>query len=299
MEDVKDYFSEYFATLFDKARQKDDGTIKTLDEMSDEITISKAALSNYINGKREPKISSLMTIAQFFNVSPNDLLGYKVEQEQDTQAIAACLYTGLSLNAIEMLHRSKNNFLHIECLSYLLGSEEFLENVVNYLLTSLYDDVATDERYNLLPGSQGISEEKSKAFYYDIIGSLPMLREHFHQSAIKAKPMRKKYVSEMAMKCVDHETVFQELYPYVPYREDLSPEECATLDRDIRDAVSPKEMHLSCSSDIIEKMYPQEETSGLSQDQMLEELSTYDDIQYKFDYQCEAFWKEYYSRIAK
>lgn len=201
--------------------------------MSDEINISKAALSNYVNGKREPKISSLMTIAQFFNVSPNDLLGYKAEQERDTQAIEASLYTGLSLEAIEMLHRCKNNFLFIECLSYLLGSEDFLKSVVNYLLSSLHDDVATDERYSLLPGAKKISEEEGKSFYYDIIGALPMLREHFHQAATNTNAMHKKYVSEMAMRCINHQEVYHHYFPNISYRPELSPQEAYQLNQSI------------------------------------------------------------------
>lgn len=228
---VKEYFPEFFADLFDSYRMNNDGTFKSQDEAAQEIGISKASLSQYINEGREPKISSLMKISQFFKVSPNKLLGYEEDQERDTHAIDASHYTGLSLEAIELLHKSRNNFLRVECLSYLLESEKFLDIIVEYLLSSLHDDVAADERYNLLPGAKKKSEEEGKPFYYDIIGSLPMLREHFHQSAINTKQMFKKYVSEMAMRCIDHREVYRQYFPYISYRPELSPQDAYQLNK--------------------------------------------------------------------
>lgn len=299
MEDVKEYFSEYFAELFDKKRLKDDGTLKTLDEMSDEIKISKAALSNYINKKREPKISSLMTIARFFKVSPNDLLGYEGEHEQDTRAIEASLYTGLSLETIEFLHSKKDDLLFRAGVTYLIASKKNLfSKIIGYILTCLLDVVSEDDRYSTLPGISSASEE-GKHYFYDIIEELPQARDQFYRRVISDEKLRERYAREMAMKCVDHEKVFNELYPYVLYREDLPPEECAKLNEEIRKEICPENYHLTLSPDTLEKMFPDAEGIDSTQE-LTEHFSQIDDDDFQAIYegQCKAFWGDYYSRLT-
>ncbi|MFT9495818.1 helix-turn-helix domain-containing protein [Anaerosolibacter sp.] len=61
-----------FSERLRELRQKHD---ITLDKMADDTGITKATLSRYENGHREPKLDIINTIADYFNVPVDYLLG--------------------------------------------------------------------------------------------------------------------------------------------------------------------------------------------------------------------------------
>ncbi|MDR1194612.1 MAG: helix-turn-helix domain-containing protein [Peptococcaceae bacterium] len=65
-------------TLFQeslKRLRKEDGL--TQEELAKKLNISRSAIGMYETGEREPDLESVETIADFFNVDMNELLGYK------------------------------------------------------------------------------------------------------------------------------------------------------------------------------------------------------------------------------
>ncbi|MDR3292829.1 MAG: helix-turn-helix domain-containing protein [Clostridiales bacterium] len=46
-------------------------------ELSKAISVSKGIISLWENGLREPTLSSLLALAEYFNISLDDLVGYK------------------------------------------------------------------------------------------------------------------------------------------------------------------------------------------------------------------------------
>ena len=46
-------------------------------KLSCDICISQSAISDWLNGKKEPSISSLWLLADYFNVSVDELIGRK------------------------------------------------------------------------------------------------------------------------------------------------------------------------------------------------------------------------------
>lgn len=225
--DVKEYFSEYFAELFDAARKNDDGTYKSLDEMADKIKVPKASLSNYVNGKREPKISSLMTIARFFNVSPNELLGYEGENCADTKIIDMHVHTGLSRKSINILHKKKDDPFFMGVLNFLIEDYEdglqILGDIADYMTSDLWDDIAVDERYYTLPGtanSDAINRGMSTAEYIrkesllNFTDDLPKARTSFYDNILSSsKKEKRKYIKELAMRQIHVRTILMILYP--------------------------------------------------------------------------------------
>lgn len=59
--------------------------------------LNKSALSNYLNGDREPRQDKLAIIADAFNVSPSWLMGYDVPMRAETRP------TGITPTEYEMI----------------------------------------------------------------------------------------------------------------------------------------------------------------------------------------------------
>lgn len=230
--EVSDYFSVILADLVDNKR-RECNPIKTIESIAEEIGISKGALSQYINGKREPKISTLFRIATYFNVSPNTLLGYKSPQEKNTLPLEIHAYSGLSTGATEVLHQKKDDTLFMPVLNYLLedcnhdaeASLFILEDIAEYMTSDLWDDLAKDERYNTLPGTAHVraterggktSEEIRRECLLDIQEEFPIIRDALYSNILCCDEQTKRaYVSTLAMKNIQRKTVLDILYP--PY----------------------------------------------------------------------------------
>ena len=251
---------------------------------------------------------NLIRIADYYKVSTDYLLGFtddkaSLRKDGDNLIREICDFTGLSRQAVEALHKGKDNFLFSAGLSYLLSSKKaLLSSIIEYILTCLHNIVAEDDRYSHLPGI-GSSSETGKHFFYDVFEELPQAREHFHQLVTENRVLKERYAREMAMKCVDHEKVFRELYPNLVYREDLSPEECAKLNYEINQELYQTDHKLILPPDTeskIKEMYlnytePNSEQASLERVVYVND----DDFQVIYENQCEAFWKDYYSQLKK
>lgn len=75
--------------------------------LSNELQISKAALSYYENGQRVPDIDTLKKVAVFFNVSSDYLLGLSDISSNDKDLKEVCSYTGLNEKVIMNIKKSE------------------------------------------------------------------------------------------------------------------------------------------------------------------------------------------------
>lgn len=71
-----------FAKVFRELRTKSG---LTQQEMADKLDISRSSIGMYENGEREPGFELLETIADYFNVDMNYLLGKKDSSQQKEQ----------------------------------------------------------------------------------------------------------------------------------------------------------------------------------------------------------------------
>ena len=71
-----------FANIFKNLRMKSG---LTQQEMADKLNISRSSIGMYENGEREPSFELLETIADYFNVDMNYLLGKKELSEHIPQ----------------------------------------------------------------------------------------------------------------------------------------------------------------------------------------------------------------------
>lgn len=66
--------TDFFVRLFDLVEDKKDEEGINQNKQADEMGISHAVLSQYLNG-RIPRIDKLVKIAEYYGVSPDYLLG--------------------------------------------------------------------------------------------------------------------------------------------------------------------------------------------------------------------------------
>ncbi len=73
------------------------------EDLAKKTELSMSSISTYRNGKAEPKITALNRIANYLNVSADYLLGNTEIKNPDPQMPAACEFTGLTEQAINIL----------------------------------------------------------------------------------------------------------------------------------------------------------------------------------------------------
>ena len=75
----------YFAKMLRRLIEKADVTQK---QLAEEINISPSTLANYVQGARSPDYETLMEIARYFNVTTDYLLGFQLDEADDTQEMS-------------------------------------------------------------------------------------------------------------------------------------------------------------------------------------------------------------------
>lgn len=87
----------------------------TQDTLAEKAGCSRQAISQYMDGSSAPNVDKLLSIAKFFNVSTDYLLGLSDTPTNDKDLQFVCEYTGLSETAVATLREldSEWNLLHL------------------------------------------------------------------------------------------------------------------------------------------------------------------------------------------
>lgn len=87
----------------------------TQDILAEKAGCSRQAVSQYMDGSSAPNVDKLLSIADFFNVSADYLLGRTNAETTDKDLRFVCEYTGLSENAVSTLCELHDpvNVLHL------------------------------------------------------------------------------------------------------------------------------------------------------------------------------------------
>lgn len=107
--------------------------------LAEKLGVSRGSISFYENCDRIPDIAFLVSASSFFGVSPDYLLGLSNERSLDQSIQGACVTTGLSTAAIEMLQSWKKMPEYYDLLNRLLLNDqfvEFLDHLRHYLMLS-------------------------------------------------------------------------------------------------------------------------------------------------------------------
>lgn len=81
-----------------------DGEKETVPKLKEALGVSSQAIKQYMIGTTYPKTENLIKIAQYFNCSLDYLIGLSDVQNVDADLQAVCSFTGLSENAVTVLH---------------------------------------------------------------------------------------------------------------------------------------------------------------------------------------------------
>lgn len=99
-------YDNIFSTRLRKLMEDNKITQQTL---ADKTGCSRQAISQYMDGTSAPNVDKLISIAKFFDVSTDYLLGLAQEPTTNMELNSICEYTGLRKNTIETLHNIYNN----------------------------------------------------------------------------------------------------------------------------------------------------------------------------------------------
>lgn len=170
-----------------------------------DIGTSKANLTKYSKPIDDPKhtimgVDNLIRFCEYYEVSADYLLGFasdsapvRKHDPSDVFIKQMCEYTGLTRDALSVLHQRRKDFLFTMGLCHLLSSRYigFLSGIIRYIQSCLYDVVAKDDRYRGLPGADKSASKEGKHHLYDVIEELPLLRDHFDSIVASHEEMRK------------------------------------------------------------------------------------------------------------
>lgn len=78
-----------------------------MDEMVKDLDVSLETYKNYETGAATPPFAKIVQIADMFGVSVDYLIGRDTNGRMDATMLQACIYTGLSPQAVRGLHKSR------------------------------------------------------------------------------------------------------------------------------------------------------------------------------------------------
>ena len=78
-----------------------------IDEMVKALDVSLETYKSYETGAATPPFAKIVKIADMFGVSIDYLIGRDTNGRMDATMLQACIYTGLSPQAVRGLHKSR------------------------------------------------------------------------------------------------------------------------------------------------------------------------------------------------
>lgn len=126
---------------------------KSLQEVSQDLGISRATLGYYENGDRKPDIEILIKIANYYKVSSDYLLGLTNVTSTEIEDRMISEKTGLCEDSLQALYKLKNSThydlsLEIATLNFLLADEN---NLLRLLTLYLFADFESACEVSLSP----------------------------------------------------------------------------------------------------------------------------------------------------
>lgn len=110
-------FKGYDNTFAVRLRKLLDETNTTQQVLAEKTNCTRQAIAQYVGGLNAPNVDKLISIAEFFGVSTDYLLGLTDAATTNIELKAMCDYTGLTEKTIETLHIKQNNFYYMPSLS--------------------------------------------------------------------------------------------------------------------------------------------------------------------------------------
>lgn len=208
---------------------------KSQDEVAKGIGISRGALSYYEKGERNPDINTLSSIAKYYNVSADYLLGLSDTPTLSVEEKAICDTIGLSQNSINILkiHAQRVrqvptivgdneinweiimwSYLSLQAINIIVGDPELLSDIASYFFTEYthYTDFYGGDIYHPI-SSLELFDSKFHISYssdYDFLSDAIFLRIQRTFSLIRKEFLQKLY-KELQAYDTENEEYSQEI----------------------------------------------------------------------------------------
>ena len=220
---------------------------KSQDEVAKDIGISRGALSYYEKGERNPDINTLSSIAKYYNVSADYLLGLSDTPTLSVEEKAICDTIGLSKNSVDILkihaQRARQtsvkddeaeddwelimwSYLTLQAINIIVGNPELLGDIASYFFTEFthYTDFYGEDIYHPI-SSLELFDSKFHISYsddYDFLSDAIFLRIQRTFSSIRTEFLQRLY---------------KELQAYNIQNEEYSPKIAYTTMRSLLDSL--------------------------------------------------------------
>ena len=163
---------ETFAKRFQQLlKEKKEASGLTLRELAKDLDVSLGILSDWQNGKKIPRMDSVIHLAQYFNVTTDYLLGLTDVRTTDSSARAASELTGLWEQSINKLTELKHEGETETPEQVLIGANRELYYINKFIqsgtLLRLAHSIVSLEKNITVEARDEIYIEKLKANRYD------------------------------------------------------------------------------------------------------------------------------------
>lgn len=230
IEHSKGVIMDNVTKIFSKRLRQLRGT-KSQDEAAKGIGISRGALSYYEKGERNPDINTLSSIAKYYGVSADYLLGLSDAQTLTTEEKVICDTIGLSPQSVEILkihaQKAQENFIEIskdedtwesamwsylflQAINIIVGDNVLLGDIASYLFTTFthYTDFDNDDDIYHRISSLELFDSKLRISYsddYDFLSDAILLRIQRELSSIRSQFIQDLYKELQAIPAENEE----------------------------------------------------------------------------------------------
>lgn len=154
MERKESVFKGYDNIFAVRLRALMEKTGTTQQVLADKTDCTRQAIAQYTGGLNAPNVDKLVSIARYFGVSVDYLLGLSDAETDDKDIQFICDYTGLSEEAVSNLHEYSNDS-NILFNSFSEDPDNRYLDFINYLLT--FDIIDADVLFKVNVYKQNIN----------------------------------------------------------------------------------------------------------------------------------------------
>jgi|GEM_PF-3991940 len=221
---VKNKLESFSERLYELIAKRKEETGKTNAIQADDMGITPSNLSKYIpsidvdKNKAEPRASSLIRIAEYYNVSLDYLFGDSDYQppvsidttslDENTRKRIVCDYMGMNEETVRILRNLYKDRINHLVLDSLLIDSDTLKAFLDYYTSSLLD-VFVSSDYSKLRTNPVVSKkltsiaEQEQVCYANLLDKLPFSRKNLANQIQNNPALKLEVAFSLAQKLVD------------------------------------------------------------------------------------------------
>ncbi len=228
---VKNKLESFSERLYELIAKRKEETGKTNAIQADDMGITPSNLSKYIpsidvdKAKAEPRASSIIRIAEYYNVSLDYLFGDSDYQppvsidttslDENTRKRIVCDYMGMTEETVRILRNLYKDRINRMVFDSLLNDTDSLNALLDYYTSSLLD-VFVSSDYSQLRTNSVVSKkltstaEQEQICYAHLLDKLPFSRKNLANRIQNDSKLKLEVAFSLAKKLIDLRAAFAE-----------------------------------------------------------------------------------------